>query len=220
MLPVSSQVDQTHKQRHNNTSMDSIFLEPNQSPQSVPDKQVVKSIISGKEEDFEILVNRYYRQILAYLCRLLNFNQGDAEDVLQQTFANAYANIVTYNSALSFSSWLYRIAHNLAVDLIRKKSKFYIVDTNDEATQNQIHGNDTIMQDAQDQAESKITKERLESVLRNLDLDTRNLLTMFYLQGLSISEISDILKVTANSVGVKLTRARDKARQVIQKLKL
>jgi RNA polymerase sigma factor (sigma-70 family) len=200
--------------------MDSIFLDPIEPKQNLPDKDIIKSIIAGKEEDFEILVNRYYRQILVYLCRLLNFNQGDAEDVLQQTFANAYSNIVTYNSALSFSSWLYRIAHNLAVDLIRKKSKFYIIDTNDQATQNQIHSNDTIMQDAQDQAESKITKERLESVLKNLDIDNRNLLTMFYLQGLSINEISNILKVTANSVGVKLTRARDKARNIIHKLKL
>jgi RNA polymerase sigma-70 factor, ECF subfamily len=200
--------------------MDSIFLDPIESQPNLPDKDVIKSIICGKEEDFEILVNRYYRQILVYLCRLLNFNQGDAEDVLQQTFANAYSNIVTYNSALSFSSWLYRIAHNLAVDLIRKKSKFYIIDTNDQATQNQIHSYDTIMQDAQDQAESKITKERLESVLKNLDIDNRNLLTMFYLQGLSINEISDILKVTTNAVGAKLTRARDKARTIIKKLKL
>jgi RNA polymerase sigma-70 factor, ECF subfamily len=200
--------------------MDSIFLDPKESQPNIPDKDVIKSIISGKEEDFEILVNRYYRQILVYLCRMLNFNQSDAEDVLQQTFANAYSNIVTYNPALSFSSWLYRIAHNLAVDLIRKKSKFYIIDTNDQATQNQIHNNETIMQGAQDQVENKITKDRLESVLKNLDIDNRNLLTMFYLQGLSINEISDILKVTTNAVGVKLTRARDKARNIIHKLKL
>jgi RNA polymerase sigma-70 factor, ECF subfamily len=200
--------------------MNSVFVDSQEPKQNLPDKEVVKSVISGKEEDFEILVNRYYRQILVYLCRMLNFNQGDAEDVLQQTFANAYSNIVTYNPALSFSSWLYRIAHNLAVDLIRKKSKFYIIDTNDQATQNQIHNNETIMQVAQDQVENKITKDRLESVLKNLDIDNRNLLTMFYLQGLSINEISDILKVTTNAVGVKLTRARDKARNIIHKLKL
>ena len=200
--------------------MDSNLLDQIQPNQNISDKDVVKNIISGKEQDFEILVNRYYRQILAYLCRLLNFNQGDAEDVLQQTFTNAYSNIVTYNPSLSFSSWLYRIAHNLAVDLIRKKSKFYIIDTNDQATQNQIHNNKTIIQDAQDTAESKITKQRLESILKKLDIDTRNLLTMFYLQGLNINEISDIFKTTPNAVGVKLTRARDKARKVIQQLKL
>lgn len=200
--------------------MNSSLLDSLQPKPNLPDKEVIKNIIGGKEEDFEILVNRYYRQILVYLCRLLNFNQGDAEDVLQQTFANAYSNIVTYNPSLSFSSWLYRIAHNLAIDLIRKKSKFYIIDTNNQVTQNQIHSNDSVMQAAQEVAESKITKQRLESVLRNLDIDNRNLLTMFYLQGLSINEISDILKVTANSVGVKLTRARDKARLIIYKLKL
>jgi RNA polymerase sigma-70 factor, ECF subfamily len=212
--------DQRLVAKHNTNNMNSSLLDSPQPKQYLPDKEVIKSIIGGKEEDFEILVNRYYRQILVYLCRLLNFNQGDAEDVLQQTFANAYSNIVTYNPTLSFSSWLYRIAHNLAVDLIRKKSKFYIIDTNDQIVQNQIHSNDTIIQISQDHAESKITKERLESVLKNLDINNRNLLTMFYLQGLSINEISDILKVTANSVGVKLTRARDKARSIIAKLRL
>jgi RNA polymerase sigma-70 factor, ECF subfamily len=186
----------------------------------LPDKVIITSVINGKKEDFEILVNRYYRQILSYLNRLLNYNQGDAEDVLQETFMNAYINLVTYNPTLSFSSWLYRISHNLAIDLIRKKSKSYNIDTNDAVTQNQIHSNETFIKEADEKAEVNISTERLESILSRLDIDTRTLLTMFYLQGLSLNEISDIFKTSSNTIAARLKRGREKAQKIIQNLHL
>jgi RNA polymerase sigma-70 factor, ECF subfamily len=187
---------------------------------TLSDKEIILGVIDGKKEDFEILVNRYYRQILLYLSRLLNYNQGDAEDILQETFMNAYVNLVTYNPSLSFSSWLYRIAHNLAIDLIRKKSKSYNIDTNDQITQNQIHNDDNFIQEADEKAENTISIERLESILSRLDLETRNLLTMFYLQGLSLNEISDIFKTSSNTIAARLKRGREKAQKIISQLHL
>jgi RNA polymerase sigma-70 factor, ECF subfamily len=191
---------------------------PSTSP--ITDKEVVKSIIDGKREDFEILVNRYYKQITAYLGRLLNFNEGDVQDILQETFINAFVNLVTYNPSLSFSSWLYRIAHNLAIDLIRKKSKYYIIDTNDQAVQNQIHHNETIIQKSDQDHENIISNERLTSILQRLDLDSRTTLTLFYLQGLSLNEIADIFKTSSNTIAARLKRAKEKAKKIIDKLKL
>jgi RNA polymerase sigma-70 factor, ECF subfamily len=184
------------------------------------DKEVVQSVVDGKREDFEILVNRYYKQITAYLGRLLNFNEGDVQDVLQETFINTFVNLVTYNPSLSFSSWLYRIAHNLAIDLIRKKSKYYIIDTNDQAVQNQIHHNETIIQKSDQDHETIISNERLTSILQRLDLDSRTILTLFYLQGLSLNEIADIFKTSSNTIAARLKRAKEKAKKIIQKLKL
>lgn len=187
---------------------------------NLSDKEIIKSIIDGKREDFEVLVNRYYKQITAYLGRLLNFNEGDVQDVLQDTFINAFVNLVTYNPSLSFSSWLYRIAHNLAVDLIRKKSKYYIIDTNDQAVQNQIHHNQTIIQKSDQDHEAGISNERLTSILQRLDLDSRTTLTLFYLQGLSLNEIADIFKTSSNTIAARLKRAKEKAKKIIVKLNL
>jgi RNA polymerase sigma-70 factor, ECF subfamily len=187
---------------------------------TLTDKQVVQSVIDGKRQDFEILVNRYYKQITAYLGRLLNFNEGDVQDVLQETFINSFVNLVTYNPSLSFSSWLYRIAHNLAVDLIRKKSKYYIIDTNDELVQNQIHHNQSVIQKSDQDFEANVNNERLTSILQRLDLDSRTILTLFYLQGLSLNEIADIFKTSSNTIAARLKRAREKAKKIIDKLKL
>jgi RNA polymerase sigma-70 factor, ECF subfamily len=184
------------------------------------DKEIVQRIIHGQKDEFEILVERYNRKLFVYLCRLLNFNQNDAQDVLQEMWLNAYVNLVTFNPRLTFSSWLYRIAHNLAVDLIRKKYKHFIVDTNNEETQAKIHNNQTIITKGEEEMDIAIKKNRLDSILTKLDLDNRNLLVMFYLQGLSLIEISDILKITVNTLSVRLKRARVKAQTIISNLNL
>jgi RNA polymerase sigma-70 factor, ECF subfamily len=184
------------------------------------DKEIVQRIIHGQKDEFEILVERYNRKLFVYLCRLLNFNQNDAQDVLQEMWLNAYVNLVTFNPRLTFSSWVYRIAHNLAVDLIRKKYKHFIVDTNNEETQAKIHNNQTIITKGEEEMDVAINKNRLDSILTKLDLDNRNLLVMFYLQGLSLIEISDILKITVNTLSVRLKRARVKAQTIISNLNL
>jgi RNA polymerase sigma-70 factor, ECF subfamily len=184
------------------------------------DKEIVQRIIHGQKDEFEILVERYNRKLFVYLCRLLNFNQNDAQDVLQEMWLNAYVNLVTFNPRLTFSSWVYRIAHNLAVDLIRKKYKHFIVDTNNEETQAKIHNNQTIITKGEEEMDVAINKNRLDSILTKLDLDNRNLLVMFYLQGLSLIEISDILKITVNTLSVRLKRARAKAQTIISNLNL
>lgn len=196
------------------------MLDPNSSIFSLDDKQIVKLVIAGQKDKFEVLVDRYNRKLFAYLCRLLNFNQNDAQDVLQETLLKAYVNLVAFNSRLSFNAWIYRIAHNIAIDLIRKKYKYYIVDTNDKITQNKIHTNQTIVTKNHNDLELPINKDRLDSILSKLDISNRNLLVMFYLQGLSLKEISDIFKTSSNTISVRLKRARQKAQKIILDLKL
>jgi RNA polymerase sigma-70 factor, ECF subfamily len=196
------------------------MIDPRSPVLLLEDKEIVQRVIHDQKDEFEILVERYNRKIFVYLCRLLNFNQNDAQDVLQETWLNAYINLVTYNNRLSFSAWVYRIAHNLAVDLIRKKYKHYIVDTNNQDTQDKIHANQTILNQSQDLINQPINKNRLDSILSKLDLDNRNLLIMFYLQGLSLIEMSDIFKTSVNTISVRLKRARSKAQSIISNLNL
>jgi RNA polymerase sigma-70 factor, ECF subfamily len=196
------------------------MIDPNSPLLLLDDNEIIQRVIHGQKDEFEILVERYNRKIFVYLCRLLNFNQNDADDVLQEMWLRTYINLVTYNNRLSFSSWIYRIAHNLAVDLIRKKYKHFIVDTNDEETQAKIHKNQTIIAKGDEEIEISINKNRLDSILSKLDIDNRNLLVMFYLQGLSLIEISDILKITVNTLSVRLKRAKVKAQTIISNLKL
>jgi RNA polymerase sigma-70 factor, ECF subfamily len=168
------------------------------------DSELVQKILKGNLDLFEEIVNRYERQILVYTKRILNNNQQDAEDTTAETFFKCYKNLASYNSQYKFSSWLYRIAHNNAVNLISSKSKLFYFDINDfwqisSATK----------------AELPLNKEELEKILDKLKFDDKNVLVLFYLEEKSLREISDILKISENAVAKRLNRARDRTRKLI-----
>lgn len=166
------------------------------------DQEIIARTLSRDKDSFAIIVNRYQRPILIYLLRLLNYNQSDAEDVLAETFLKVYLNLGGYNPTLKFSSWLYRIAHNEAVNLIRKKSKYFIVDINTLGL-------------SQDFNFEKSQTLDLEKILTALPADDRNVLVLFYLEDMSHREIAEILKTSENNVAVKLNRARKKAKKIL-----
>jgi RNA polymerase sigma-70 factor, ECF subfamily len=168
------------------------------------DSELVKKILNGNLDLFEEIVSRYERQILVYTKRILNNNQQDAEDTTAETFFKCYKNLASYNSQYKFSSWLYRIAHNNAVNLISSKSKLFYFDIND------FWQIPTPTKD-----ELPLTKKELEKILNNLRFDDKNVLVLFYLQEKSLREISDIIKISENAVAKRLTRARERARKLI-----
>jgi RNA polymerase sigma-70 factor (ECF subfamily) len=166
------------------------------------DVKLVRLTLSEDTDYYEKLVVRYQEKILRYLLRLLNYNHQDAEDVTSETFMKAYINLASFNQQMKFSSWLYRIAHNEAVNLIKKKSKSFSVDL------------DNFQHLSEEIDFEKPRKDDLEKILAKLKIDDRNILTLFYLEERSLREISDILKITENNVAVKLKRARDKAKKI------
>jgi RNA polymerase sigma-70 factor, ECF subfamily len=171
---------------------------------NLTDIEIVKLALAGNKNVYEEIVSRYYNQLAAYLSRLLNYNQQDVDDCLSETFVKTYTHLSLYNQNLKFSSWLYRVAHNQAVDLIRKKSRLPTFNLD-------------WFQHIPDKSEYDITNQRLESVLNRLPLKERNILILFHIQELSLEEISDILKLKTNTVAVQLKRARAKAKQLIEK---
>jgi RNA polymerase sigma-70 factor (ECF subfamily) len=170
---------------------------------SLDDNEVVRLTVERDKNHFAEIVGRYERPIFAYLLRLLSFNRQDAEDVTAETFLKAFVNLRGFNRRLKFSSWLYRIAHNEAVNLIKKKSKTYNIDV----TEVEIPTNIDF---------DKPNREDLEKILSRLSFDDRNLLTLFYLEELSIREIAEIYKLTEGNIKVKLNRARGRAKDLAQ----
>lgn len=172
---------------------------------STSDEDLVEMVLANNQNAFEELVNRWEKPILRYTSRLLNFHPQDAEDVTSEVFFKAYKNLASFKRNLKFSSWLYRIAHNTAVNLIRDKSKLFYVD---------IETFWTVPAKFKDDV--KLTHGELEQVLEKLNPTDRNLLILFHLEEKSLREISDILKLTENTVAVKLKRARIRARKFLK----
>jgi RNA polymerase sigma-70 factor (ECF subfamily) len=165
------------------------------------DVDLVNLTIDVDKNYFSQIILRYQKQIFVYILRLLNFHQEDAEDVLATTFLKVYQNLASFNQVLKFSSWIYRIAHNEAVNQIKKNVKNYALDI--EKVEFKIDFDD-----------KKLLKIDLEKILNKLNPDDRNLLILYYMEEKSYQEISDILKITVNNVAVKLNRAKIKAKNL------
>ena len=76
------------------------------------DEEIVRLVQLGEKEKYGEIVERYERQLLIYVRRLINQREEEVEDLVQDVFISAYVNIQGFDHKLKFSSWIYRIAHN------------------------------------------------------------------------------------------------------------
>ena len=90
------------------------------SPEEVPERTLVRSAQAGDMDAFTALVERRTPGLVAFLRRMLG-DAEDARDVAQLTFVKVWQNLEKYDSAWAFSTWLYRIAGNLAIDALRTR---------------------------------------------------------------------------------------------------
>ena len=88
---------------------------------SLPDVDLIAHAISGREDGFEELVRRYQRPITSYVYRMVG-NYDAALDVTQEVFIKVYNSMTRYSSEYKFSTWLYKISHNAAIDYLRRHS--------------------------------------------------------------------------------------------------
>src|SRR6201989_897611 len=86
---------------------------------AVPDSELVLRALAGREEGFEELVRRYQRPIVAYVYRMVG-DYDAALDLAQEVFIKVYNSLGRYRPEFKFSTWIYRIAHNAAIDHLRR----------------------------------------------------------------------------------------------------
>ncbi len=185
----------------------SILKNNNSNPQELTDIELCQRILDREQQLFEVILQRYERMIFGYCMKILNNNIQDCEDVVSETFFKIYKNIASYNPNHKFSSWAYRIAHNTAVNLIKKKSGLFFVDMS------------TFWDLAMPSKEESIFDIKdLERVLDKLKFEDKNILVLFYIQEKTLAEIADILNITSNTVAQKLSRSRKKAKRIITQL--
>jgi RNA polymerase sigma-70 factor, ECF subfamily len=173
------------------------------------DNDLVKIIKERDSELFGIMIERYQGKLFAYLYRLVGSPQ-DAEDLLQDVFVKAFKNIASYDTERKFSSWIYRIAHNEAVNHIKRKSlKRFVPWENITATKDKLE-----MRSSEEAADNAwIRKEAGEEVGQAIDrlpFRYKQVLVLRYYSDKSYEEISEILDKPINTVGTLINRAKKK----------
>ena len=143
-------------------------------------------------------------------------NQDDALELAQETFVRAYENLPKFESRSSFSTWLYRIAANLAIDFRRREGRHTVLRGDDaEYELNRLPSNTG---DAFNQAARGELSKRINDALKELTPEHRAVILLREVEGLSYDEISDVLQCPRGTVMSRLHYARDRLRGILKDL--
>ncbi len=176
---------------------------------NITDEQIVEIVRTQNKETYSEIINRYQEKLVRYAYYLTQDNDK-AADVVQDTFIKAYINLNGFNVKKKFSSWIYRIAHNEAMNIIRRNSKQMNFTQNVDFESNIHLEDDFIRQEFQDKA---------HNCLKNMPLMYREPLMLFFLDDRSYNEISDILRIPVGTVGTRINRAKVIMRKICKEIK-
>lgn len=162
--------------------------------------------LSFKNQNYYyFLMKRYESVLMNYIYRLSGMNRMDCEDILQEVFIRAYQNLNDYNENFKFSSWIYRIAHNYTIGMLRKRPKYVQELSWDEHNLEQLLQSDF---DLEENIVQKISYENLLHLIYSLPLKYREVLLLKFIEDKDYQEISDILRKPIGTIGVLINRAK------------
>jgi RNA polymerase sigma-70 factor (ECF subfamily) len=187
------------------------------APGAVDDRELVRRAQGEDQEAFEELLRRHQHRVFAVAGGILR-RREDVEDIAQQVFVKAYFSLKRFDQRAAFSTWLYKITVNECWDLLRKKKVrplVYESDLSEEQAKQVIaaEGKNSSGPDISDRLEAR---ERVERLMEGLDERDRLMLILKEVEGFAVEEIAQVLDLNANTVKVRLFRAR---RRIVNKVR-
>jgi len=172
------------------------------------DAELVKYSLEGHGSAFGELVQRYQAAVYGYAYHLLS-SFDEAEEICQEVFIQAYANLANLKEAEKFPGWLRGITRNLCHSFMKQKEKLRSFEG--AVPQKEIPT-------PEDHYEKREFTSQLMTAVNTLSERNRLLLTLFYLNGLSYKEIGDFLEIPLNTIKVTLRRAREQLKENLLRL--
>ena len=171
------------------------------------DPELVERALAGSQDAFRQLVDRHGRAVFNLVARMVR-EDGIAEELAQDAFVKAFAALRSYDPAYKFSNWILRIAHNVAIDHLRRVRPGVV--SIDDPSDNDVSDalEDRREPSPFDHAAQRGLRDDLETALAGLRPEFRRLVVMRYLEDLSYEEIADAVGLPLGTVKSHLHRAR------------
>ncbi len=170
------------------------------------DEAIVEQTRSSDQELYAILVERYQHKLLRYAQNLIH-DEHKATDVVQESFIKAFINLQGFDTKKKFSSWIYRIVHNEAMNSIRKHQKEISLPEDFEFASSENIEADFEQQEIVDAVQTR---------LKELPIIYAEPLALRYLEEKTYEEISDILHLPMGTVATRINRAKNLMKHLCQ----
>ena len=168
------------------------------------DEVVISKVLQGDSRAYEILVGRYQDAVSRFIWKIIPVEQ-DREEVCQDVFVKVYFNLDKFRFDAKFSTWLYQIAYRTAVSFNRKKRIETRSFEDDEFVKEEVQNPD-----------QELVRKLLNQQIAKLKLEERTMVTLVYMQDLSIEDISIIVNRPGGTVKSVLHRVRQKLQASIE----
>jgi RNA polymerase sigma-70 factor (ECF subfamily) len=173
------------------------------------EKYLIERVKAGDKEAFTGLVNSYKDMIYTVCLRMLN-SEADAEEAAQDVFVKAFRSMGSFQARSKFSTWLYRIAYNNCISVIRKKVK--MIDLVDEVPEGEV---DEMAMNGLENLSAQERSRYLKIAIDSLAETDAVVVTLFYYDELSLEEIAQLTGLTSSNIRIKLHRSRKLMYRVI-----
>jgi len=184
-----------------------------QNCQNLDDEELVALSIDDSQY-FYCLMKRYEEKLFRYVNRFTYLTDEDIADVVQESFINAYQHLNDCDCDLKFSSWLYRIVHNQAINFMKKNKQAIKIDVENDDEFVEWLIADT---DIEKETIAKHFNDFIKTVLDKLKPDYKEVLVLKFFEDKDYSEISDILQKPMGTVATLLSRAKIQFKGIYEK---
>lgn len=173
-----------------------------------PEYELIDRVMAGETGLYAELVDRYKTYVFTIAYKVLQ-HKPEAEEAAQDTFIKAFHGLKGFNKQSKFSTWVYRIAFNTAITYKRKHRHSF------QSIENTIV---EYQQEAEGILEKTDKRKYIQQALSKLTEADRTAISLFYLQEFSLEEIASITGIEANTIKVKIHRARIKIADELRKI--
>lgn len=177
------------------------------SYEKLTDEEIIEKIRSEDRELYVVIIKRYQEKLLRYSKNLIK-DESKATDVVQDSFIKAFINLNGFDIKKKFSSWIYRIVHNEAMNILKKSQRETSLPENFDTSSDE---------NIQDNFEQKEIVSEVEKCLEEIPVMYSEPLSLFYIEEKSYEEISDILRIPMGTVATRINRAKKLMKNICQK---
>jgi RNA polymerase sigma-70 factor (ECF subfamily) len=169
----------------------------------LPDEILVNNARSGDARSFELLFERYYDMIHAFAYRLC-LVEAEADDIAQEAFIRAARGLAGYRATATFKNWLYRIAHNAAIDSRRR------------AARHNEHLNELAANAESPSSVRTYDYGAIYQAVENLSTDQREAVTLVYFDGMNHREAATVMGCAETTVSWRIMLARRALKKLLK----
>lgn len=172
---------------------------------AVDERQLILRLKQGQTAAAEGLMDHYGESLMRYLCSILG-NREAAEDVFQESWVKVMEKIDRFQNEMSFGPWLFRIARNAAYDTLRRKRRWWSLDTGSGADS---EDRPLEVADPGDFGHQVVARQTVARLLEWLSPDYREVLFLRFFQDQSYEEIAELCQLPLGTVKSRLKRGLD-----------